>query len=80
MMSTQRLTVFLTTSLVVLALGGIHCGGGGGGGPDKITCTVNADCDSDEFCSGGQCGSTPAPCTTKADCAADEVCTNGGCV
>ena len=60
---------------------------------DKITCSVDTDCDSDEYCSNGLCTGLDGEdeddddeepgdkinCSVDTDCDADEVCTNGLC-
>ena len=74
----QRSTVFLSLWFGALALAVTSCGGGSGS--DKVTCSVNTDCDPDEVCTNGMCTGRPDPCTTNADCASDEACTNGNCV
>jgi hypothetical protein len=80
MMSLRRVMVLISTGLVISAMAG-NCGGGGsGGGPDKVTCAVDQDCDSDETCVDGSCTGLPDPCTSNADCDSDEICTNGDCV
>ena len=95
MISRQRGTVLLSAWFAALALATAGCGGGGSNSPgtnsagiaaaedgaaDKVTCSVNADCDSDEVCTNGKCTGLPDPCTSNADCNTDEVCTNGNCV
>lgn len=42
------------------------------GAADKVTCNVDTDCDSDEFCSAGTCTGLDGEAEDETDCDADD--------
>ena len=42
------------------------------GAADKVTCTVDADCDSDEVCTAGLCAGLDGDTETEDDCDVDD--------